>query len=66
MSVYHSIRGSMQPGNVEEDVDEQNGLVVVDLNDEPEPEMHPALDRVSGQVCILKKMKRKINFNAHN
>lgn len=52
MSVYHNIRGSMQPTTVEEDVD-QDGLVLVDLNADPEPDMpaiHPASDRVSGQV----------------
>lgn len=54
MSVYHSIRGSMQPSAVDVDAEDQDGLVVVDLNAEPEmPDMHaihPALDRVSGQV----------------
>lgn len=52
MSVYHNIRGSMQPTTVEDDVD-QDGLVLVDLNADPEadmPAIHPASDRVSGQV----------------
>lgn len=56
MSVYHSIRGSMQPSTVEEDAEDQDGLVVVDLNAATEPDMaaiHPALDRVSGQVSLM-------------
>lgn len=56
MSVYHSIRGSMQPTTVED----QDGLVLVDLSAEPDmPEMetiHPASDRVSGQVSANKKI----------
>lgn len=56
MSVYHSIRGSVQPSTVE-DTEDQDGLVVVDLNTEPEedmvPNLHPALDRVSGQVSCF-------------
>lgn len=46
MSVYHSIRGSMQPRTVQTEVD-SDGLVLVDLNSEPE--IHPA-ERNSGQV----------------
>lgn len=64
MSVYHSIRGSVQPSTVEEDVEDQDGLVLVDLNAEPEPEMatiHPA-ERISGQVCIPIKIP-KYYFN---
>lgn len=55
MSVYHSIRGSVQPSTVVEDVEDQDGLVLVDLNADPEPEMatiHPA-ERISGQVCVM-------------
>lgn len=53
MSVYHSIRGSMQPSTVEEDAEEHDGLVVVDLTPEPDQIqiIHPASERVSGQVC---------------
>lgn len=64
MSVYHSIRGSMQPGTVDEDVEDQDGLVVVDLNAEPEQQMatiHPA-ERISGQVIIKIKRIRYIFF----
>lgn len=54
MSVYHSIRGSMQPSTVEEDAEDQDGLVLVDLNAEPELDViHPALDRISGQVSLI-------------
>lgn len=52
MSVYHSIRGSMQPTTVE-DAEDQDGLVVVDLSIDNEPQIptiHPASDRISGQV----------------
>lgn len=60
MSVYHSIRGSMQPNTVVEDAEDQDGLVVVDLNADQEPEMsniHPASDRFSGQVRRTNKTK---------
>lgn len=63
MSVYHSIRGSMQPSTVEEDAEDQDGLVVVDLNADPEPivpAIHPASDRVSGQVSSLHKYIKQI------
>lgn len=65
MSVYHSIRGSVQPSTVEEDVEDQDGLVLVDLNAEPEAEMatiHPA-ERISGQVCIPIQSSKKIISN---
>lgn len=59
MSVYHSIRGSMQPSTIAVDAEDQDGLVVVDLNAEPEmtemQTLHPALDRVSGQVSAIRK-----------
>lgn len=49
MSVYHSIRGSMQPRGVEA-VEDPDGLVVVDLTSEPDTaDLHPA---ERGQVSI--------------
>lgn len=56
MSVYHNIRGLAHSTTVEEDSEDQDGLVLVDLNADPEPEMsiiHPASERVSGQVNMI-------------
>lgn len=56
MSVYHNIRGSAHSNMVEDDSEDQDGLVLVDLNADPEPDMsviHPASERVSGQVNMM-------------
>lgn len=62
MSVYHSIRSSVQQSSVVNEVEDQDGLVLVDLTADSDIEstngiIHPASERVSGQVSIITTIK---------
>lgn len=55
MSVYHSIRSSLQHADEDDDIEEQDDMVLVNMTPEAVPEtvIHPALDRNSGHVSFF-------------
>lgn len=59
MSVYHSLRSMQQSSEDDEDIEEQDGMVLVNVATQAQPTspIHPASDRNSGHVSLINRLE---------